>query len=378
MKSDNHAKLHYWDYIKDMKFLLHSHVPQLQKQEPKDVKMIKTTVWDLKCKYLHPSESTEASSSDEGMPQKFDTPSEADIMAEFPKDILTPDMRSNISYIIEYIEASHTEAAEAMQCMKKLVMTIPVGAFCLMLQAMVQPHIMIQGWWLCCVRSGKEEKHCTASLVDMVPDGQLSENLPNPVRTLAAILHYQLKNETRIKLSIMATSKLFGTKEKLLHQALKGVHYESGSQKCRWENAAHDKQEDSSSSNKTDDKDDDDDEEGAVARIELLKKKHKKWCETTDEKWNMWHQSCLIITVFPLGPLHQPVPSCIPNFKIFLSRLLFHILNHPVKIKKPHEIQNSINFKLFSLSISKSGPLHHQKLNTKHHKMFSFEPKKPL
>ena len=45
------------------------------------VKMIKTMVWDPECKYLHPSESTEASSSDEGMPQKFDTPSEADIMA---------------------------------------------------------------------------------------------------------------------------------------------------------------------------------------------------------------------------------------------------------------------------------------------------------
>ena len=62
----------------------------------------------------------------------------------------------------------------------------------------------------------------------MVPDGQLSQNLPNPVRTLAAILHYQIKNETGIKIAIMATSKLFGTQEKLLHQALKGVHYESG------------------------------------------------------------------------------------------------------------------------------------------------------
>ena len=67
----------------------------------------------------------------------------------------------------------------------------------------------------------------------MVPDGQLSQNLLNPFRTLAVILHYQLKNETGIKVSIMATSKVFGTQEKLLHQALKGVHYESGTQKCR-------------------------------------------------------------------------------------------------------------------------------------------------
>ena len=107
------------------------------------------------------------------------------------------------------------------------------------------------------------------------PDGQLSQNLLNPVRTLAAILHYQLKNETGIKIAIMATSKLFGTQEKPLHQALKGVCYESSAQKCRREDAAHDKQEDSSSSEETNDKEDDD-EEGAVTRIKLLKKKHKK------------------------------------------------------------------------------------------------------
>ena len=174
MKSDNNDKSHYWDYIKDMKFLLDSHVPQLQGWEPKDVvKIIKTTIWDPECKYLHPSERTEVSSSDEGMPQKFDTLSEADIMAEFPQDMLTPEVRANILNALEHIEASHSEAAEAMWSMKKLITTIPVGAFCLLLQAMVQPHIMIQHQWLCHIRSGEEEKYCTASLVDMVPDGQL-------------------------------------------------------------------------------------------------------------------------------------------------------------------------------------------------------------
>ena len=106
--------------------------------------MIKTMVWDPKCKYLHPSESTEGSNSDEGIPQKFDTLSEAGIMAEFPLDMLTLGVRTNISNIIEHMEASHTESAVAMECMKKLIMTVLVGAFHLMLQAMVQPHIMIQ------------------------------------------------------------------------------------------------------------------------------------------------------------------------------------------------------------------------------------------
>ena len=106
--------------------------------------MIKPVIHDPNCKYLHPSESTEASSSDEGMLQEFDTPSEANIMAMFLRDMITPEVRTNISDTIEHIEASHNETAEVMRCMKKLITTIPVSAFHLMLQAMVQPHIIIQ------------------------------------------------------------------------------------------------------------------------------------------------------------------------------------------------------------------------------------------
>ena len=53
----------------------------------------------------------------------------------------------------------------------------------------------------------------------MVPDGQQAQNLPGPVRTL----HYELKNETGIEVLILSTSKRFGTQEKQLCQALKGV-----------------------------------------------------------------------------------------------------------------------------------------------------------
>ena len=95
-------------------------------------------------KFLHPTESTEESNSDEGMPQEFDTPSKADIMAEFPREMLTPEVRMNIANIIEHMEALHNEAAKVMKCMKKLFPTIPVGAFHLILQAMVHPCIMIQ------------------------------------------------------------------------------------------------------------------------------------------------------------------------------------------------------------------------------------------
>ena len=65
--------------------------------------------------------------------------------------------------------------------MKKLFPTIPVVAFHLILQAMVQPCIMIQHQQLCCIKSGEQEHPHTASLVDMVPDGIKSQNLPVPV-----------------------------------------------------------------------------------------------------------------------------------------------------------------------------------------------------
>ena len=233
---------------------------------------------------------------------------------------------------------------------------------------------MIQHQWLCHVRSGKEEKHHTASLVDMVPDGQLSQNLPNPVRTLAAILHYQLKNKTGIKIAITATSKLFGTQEKLLCQALKGVHYESGMQKHRWEDAVHDKQDDSSSSEETDDEDDD--EEGGVTRIKLLKKKHKKWCKTTDEKWKHVTPKLPHCNSLPLGPLHPPVPFCILNVQIFLSRLPFYIFWTILSKLKSHvkfKIQSKFYF--FPKSFQKVA-LYTTKNQIQNTTTCSFEPKK--
>ena len=52
----------------------------------------------------------------------------------------------------------------------------------------------------------------------------MDQNLPNPVRTLAVILHYQVKNEVGTKVSIAQTAKLFGTQEKPFCQALKRVY----------------------------------------------------------------------------------------------------------------------------------------------------------
>ena len=87
-------------------------------------------------------------------------------------------------------------------------------------------------------------------------------------------LHYQVKNKASIKVSIVQKAKLFATQKKPFHQALKGVHYESGTQKCRHLDTAHDKEEESPSS-ETEGDDDDDKDEGAVTKMKPLKK-HKK------------------------------------------------------------------------------------------------------
>ena len=50
----------------------------------------------------------------------------------------------------------------------------------------------------------------------MIPDGKEVQNLPGLVRTLAVIIHYEVKTETGIRILIAATSMLFGTQEKSL------------------------------------------------------------------------------------------------------------------------------------------------------------------
>ena len=145
MRSEDHDPERYKDYIKDIKYLVDDFIPQLSSHKPKDVmKMILMTIKDPDCKYLHPTESTDTSDTDEGMPPIQDAVDEDDIMAEFLKDMLTDEVHKHISDSLEHMEQSHSEAFAAMKSMKKLVPTIPNGALRLLLQAMVQPHIMLQ------------------------------------------------------------------------------------------------------------------------------------------------------------------------------------------------------------------------------------------
>ena len=173
-------------------------------------------------------------------------------------------------------------------------------------------------------------------------------------------------------MSILSTSKIFGTQEKQLCQALKGIWYESGLQKWRGEVAAYDKDDESSSSKVEDDDDDDDeDEQGAFAKMKLLRqKKPKKW-----DHWKKWNSDTEVVLSLQssLQALytHQFLlsPHFIPNspFQAHISHF-----RHPCQNLKKH---TKFEMYLISVIISKSGPLNSQKPNTKYHKTFFWTKK---
>ena len=113
--------------------------------EPKDVeKQIIEMVKDLTCKYLHPQES-ETESSDEDFPESFTRPVNEQIFSEFPKGTLTDEMKMHIENAIEFMEQSHTAAANALKELKKTTPVIPHGPFRLLLQALCQLVIKLWG-----------------------------------------------------------------------------------------------------------------------------------------------------------------------------------------------------------------------------------------
>ena len=85
------------------------------------------------CKFLHPNELS-TDSSDDDLPGNILNVEEDDIFHEFPPGTLTDEVQQTISSCLEHMEQSHTEAAAAIQCAKKLAHTMPSGPFRLVLQ----------------------------------------------------------------------------------------------------------------------------------------------------------------------------------------------------------------------------------------------------
>ena len=136
----------------------------------------------------------------------------------------------HIENAIDFMEQLHTAAANALKELKKTTPVIPHGPFRLLLQALCQPVIKLQGHHIRQVKREAPEGH---TILCMLLTPAASMNLPASVKTLAAALMYLMKTKLGIDTSINSTAKIFDVSEKKLRQGLKGVKYESGSQRKR-------------------------------------------------------------------------------------------------------------------------------------------------
>ena len=250
---DEHNQEHSARYIFQIKALLDPHVIKLSTRESKELcKQVLETVKDPDCKFLRPNES-ETESSDEDFLVNFKRPVEEQIFADFPEGTLTPEMWTHIKNAMDFMEQAHTATATALKELKKTISTIPWGPFWLLLQACVQPVIKLCGQH---IRQVEHEPSEGRSIMCMLPSPAACKNLAVPMQMVAAALAYLIKTKVSIKTSISNTAKTYFLPEKKLRQGLKGVKYQSGSQRRRWESQGH--TQDESSSSESDDNDHDD------------------------------------------------------------------------------------------------------------------------
>ena len=241
--------------------MLDTHIADLATRAPKDVeRQIIETVKDPSCKYLHPQES-ETESSDEDFPESFTRPVNEQILSEFPEGALTDEMKMHIENAIDFMEQSHTAAANALKELKKTTHVIPHGSFRLLLQALCQLVIKLRGRH---IRQVKREAPEGRTILCMLPSPTASMNLLTSVKTLAAALIYLMKTELGIDTSINNTAKIFDVLEKQLRQGVKGVKYESSSQRKRQRSCEEGAQADKASSSSSED-------EGTFAKLPPLK-----------------------------------------------------------------------------------------------------------
>ena len=131
---------------------------------------------------------------------------------------------------MDFMEQAHTATTTTLKELKKTMSTIPQGPFQLLLQACVQPVIKLHGRHIRQVECEPSEGH---SIMCMLPSPAACKNLAVPVQTVAAALAYLIKTEVSIETSISNTAKTYFVPEKKLRQGLKGVKYQSGSQRRR-------------------------------------------------------------------------------------------------------------------------------------------------
>ena len=343
-----------------------------------------TTIWDLDCKYLRPTESTIQSSDED-----FQLSLKDQMMISSRQHFLTTcwQVRWEHEWPIVWTTWSshtpqqqlhwkrpkswcHTSQPEPSDCYSWGYSSLSLNWKDDMFDASPR-HLnpKVSAFWTCFLMA------------------QRHTNLLTTVWTFAAALTLSIKDQYGIKASIHGVSNQFDVSEKQLHQAVKGVKYESSSQKWRHKSSAaqvsHDQFKlrrqdsdnlESSSSSSSDD-------EGAHARRPKKKRKSKtpswKWSSdaqalnTTIDFIFKWTFSTVDPSIqSPSSPFTPSISLTLPYSKFsipgshYIFRFHFKIKSHTNS--KLFWIKD-VNFLLFQ---KKSTPFHCQKLNTKHNKSF--------
>ena len=97
-----------------------------------------------------------------------------------PKELWLMRWRRHIKNAIEFMEQSHTAAANALKELKKNTPVIPHGPFRLLLLALCQPVIKL---WGCHIRQVKREAPEGHTILCMTLSPAASMNLPTSVKT---------------------------------------------------------------------------------------------------------------------------------------------------------------------------------------------------
>ena len=232
MKSNDHSQEKYIDFLKDVKDSIQDHVSELKSCNVTEItKTVLKAFRDPLCKFLCPNELS-TDSSDDDLPGHILNVEEDDIFHEFPPGTLTDEERQTISSCLELMEQSHTEAMAAIQCAKKLAHIMPSGPFRLLLQSMIHPIITIKGQQDRCIEHGEPSPRKPA-FSDIVPDSEKAHDLSILVHILATVVAYSVKIKFGIKVSITSKAASYQVPEKKFQTCVKGMKYDSGSQKAR-------------------------------------------------------------------------------------------------------------------------------------------------
>ena len=327
MKLDHHSQEKYIDFLKDVKDLIQNHVSELKTHDVTEItKTMLKTVCDPLCKFLHPNEFTRqfwwwfAWSHPECW-RGWHFPWVSTWYIDWWS------VTNNIILFWAHGTITHQSHSSNMKC-KEASPHNAIGSF----QSSPiddPPHhhnkrttILIRQTW----PSPKKP-----AFRYIVPDSEKAHDLPIPVHILATVVAYSMKIKFGIKVLITSEAASYQVPEKKFWTCVKGVKYDSGTQKARQSGkitlklSKRSRKQDKESSSAT--QSSSSEEEDIFAKVQPLQRKRKhgkrQW------KSGQWHTYWISPKstsqhYHPPGPLHLHFltikPCHIPNLP-FLANL---------------------------------------------------------